>query len=318
MKLICKGGCAIRTLKQWITAVLLVIMLPISAVQAQTDVPEELYLAQAQSRSCTLCSATMMLRSCFYINGDDRWEQVTEGAVGATAWTSDGLYWNWSYAIDDNTLCVAQTGCTGITAESLKEVLDNHPEGIVLYCGGSAPHAVFLTGYEGDTFYCADPAWGYSGRRIPLTDSLLGDRHGSQSNILSAVSAYWYIASHNIEDRSYLAGCLEYSTDCRIRVRWDGYAMSLPCTAEQAGDAEQIFRIHSGEYFTAQAFLLNSAGQYWYRVGEDLYISAADAQCVSEQSPECGIQTQPPDVQEQDVVPLLLFPIIEQKMPQKY
>lgn len=296
---------------------LVLALLPVSAALAKEEVPQELYLTQAGSRTCTLCSSTMMLRSCLYINGDERWQQVTEDAVGVAAWTSDGLYWNWSFTVDDNTLSVAQTGCAGITAEKLKEVLDNHPEGIVLYCGGSAPHAVFLTDCDGDTFYCADPAWGYSGQRIPLEDSLLGDRHGSQSNILSAVSAYWYIASHNIEDRSYLTGCLEYPTDCHIRVRWDGYAMSLPCTTEQAEDAEQIFRIHSGEYFTAQAVLLNSAGQYWYRVGEDLYISAADAPCVSEE-PEYDVQTQPPDMQEQEVVPLILFSVIEQKIPQKY
>lgn len=263
--------------------VLVLVLLPVCRVQAQGEIPDDLFLTQAGSRTCTLCSATMMLRSCLYINCDDRWQRVTEDSVGVSAWTSDGLYWNWSYTIDENTVTVAQQGCGGITADELKEVLDNHPEGIVLYCGGGSPHAVFLTDYEDGVFYCADPAMGYAEKRIPLAESLLGDRHGGQAQILSAVSAYWYISSHNIEDQSYLAGCKEYPTDCRIRVRWDGYAMSLPCDEGQE-DSQKVFRIRSGDYFKAGAFLVNKEGQYWYRVGEDIYISAEDARCVQEES----------------------------------
>lgn len=244
--------------------------------------------------------------------GNDLWQQVTEDSVAAWAWTSEGMYWNWNYSIEENDISVAQRGCGGITADGLKEVLDNHPEGIVLYCGGSAPHAVFLTDYEGGTFYCADPAMGYAEKRIPLDESLLGDRHGGQASILSAVSAYWYISSHNIEDQRYLAGCREYPTDCRIRVRWDGDAMSLPCGAEQE-DSQKVFRIRSGDRFTASAFLINREGQYWYRVGEDVYISAEDAKCVpkEEQPVPDAIQAEPEE--DADVVLLLLNPEIPPK-----
>lgn len=274
-------------------------------VRAQ-EVPQSLFLEQAGSRTCTLCSATMMLRSCLYILGDDRWQQVTEDSVGVSAWTSDGLYWNWSYTIDENTITVDQQGCGGITVDELKGVLDNHPEGIVLYCGGSSPHAVFLTDCQNGTFYCADPAMGYAEKRIPLEESLLGDRHGGQAQILSAVSAYWYIASHNIEDRSYISDCQVYSTDYTIRVRWDGYAMSLPCTQEQREDSEKVFRIRSGETYTAQALLLNDAGQGWFCVGEDIYISAEDAQRAGGGTQTNEQRTDPQADEQMQVVPLLL------------
>lgn len=292
---------------------MLALLLPGVQVLAQEVPPEELYLTQAGSRTCTLCSATMMLRSCMYKLGDDRWQQVTEDSVAVSAWTSEGMYWNWSYSIGDNNVNVAQQGCSGITEENLRDVLDEHPEGIVLYCGGSAPHAVFLSDYEDDVFYCADPAMGYAEKRITLAESLLGDRHGGQAQILSAVSAYWYVSSHNIEDQSYLAGCKEYPTDCRIRVRWDGDAVSLPCPEGQE-DSQKVFRIHSGDHFKASAFLINRDGQYWYRVGEDVYISAIDARCVpAEEQPLPDIRPET-DIQENtDVVLLLLEPEIPPK-----
>ena len=72
-------------------------------------------------------------------------------------------------------------------------MLDEHPEGIEFYCG-NVPHAVFLTDYEGDTFYCADPAPYNSCRRIPLADSWNGYRlGGTQDAVLRNATAYWAI-----------------------------------------------------------------------------------------------------------------------------
>ena len=48
-------------------------------------------------------------------------------------------------------------------------------------------------------FYCFDPAQYYSGRRIPLTGSWLGECLGSQSSILASITSYWYISSYSIQ-----------------------------------------------------------------------------------------------------------------------
>ncbi|MCD8023837.1 MAG: hypothetical protein LUF30_12990, partial [Lachnospiraceae bacterium] len=92
-------------------------------------------------------------------------------------------------------ITVSHNSVSGITASKLKSLLDQHPEGIVLYCG-KIPHAVFVTRYSGDTFYCADPLSGYSGSERKLSSSYLGKKYGSQAKILSNTTAYWYVSKY--------------------------------------------------------------------------------------------------------------------------
>lgn len=160
------------------------------------EFPQDFYLSQNERDTCTLCSATMMIRSALYQKNDARWSEVTEAKLRPVAWwKNDGLLHTFSYALDDTFINVNfQHTVNGISAASLKQVLNQHPEGIALYCG-KAPHAVFLIGYEGDTFYCAETAQGYSGKAIPLSSSTLGRRYGSQNDILKNVTGYWYVSS---------------------------------------------------------------------------------------------------------------------------
>lgn len=164
--------------------------------QVQAQAPE--YLQQETGDSCTLCSSTMLIRSLFACSGSDAWSQVTEADVRGKAWTSAGLSWNWSYSVGEDRVTVGHAGTQGMSLEQVQRLLSLHPEGFVLYCGGSQPHAVFVTDVTEDNLYCADPAWGYAGDRIPVADSLLGKRHGSQEDILASVTAYWYIADSDI------------------------------------------------------------------------------------------------------------------------
>ncbi|MCD8048594.1 MAG: hypothetical protein LUG52_03155, partial [Clostridia bacterium] len=153
-----------------------------------TSLPTNIYLQQEGTTTCTLASATMMLRARKYLSGKD-YSSITESAVESTAWAgSSGLKWNWTYS----GITVTHSSVSGISASSLKSLLDKHPEGIVLYCG-NYPHAVFLTRYSGDTFYCADPLSGYSGKELKLKSSKLGAVYGSQSKVLKNVTAYWYV-----------------------------------------------------------------------------------------------------------------------------
>ena len=167
---------------------------------AVTQLPEEFYLTQLVSGTCTLCSAAMMVRSCLYINSNPGWLNVTETSLKTFAWINGmGLKWNFTYDTEFATVKVAHQGVSGFTADSLKALLDKHPEGIVLYCG-NLPHAVFLMGYEGDTFYCAETVSYYSGEMIPLVESWLGIKYGSQAAVLSNATAYWYVESYEGHD----------------------------------------------------------------------------------------------------------------------
>ena len=167
--------------------------------QAAELLPQELYLEQSRPRVCTLASSTMLVRSALYLNGSSHWSEVTEADVETFAWLGGvGLQFCWTFRTDYAAITVEHTAMQGVTPERLKRLLDAHPEGIVFYCG-NCPHAVFLTDYEGDTFYCADPAPTIAGERIPLDASWLGECYGGdQATILANATAYWAITACSI------------------------------------------------------------------------------------------------------------------------
>ena len=180
-----------------ICLVLVSSLLPLPA-RAATQLPQEIFLEQEVNSSCTLCTSAMMLRAHLYLSGNSNWSKITESAIRPYAWVSQGLLWNWSYTIEGSTINVSHENLSGISVTGLKALVDKHPEGIVLHIK-SIPHSVLITDYEGDTFYCADPASWYSGKRIPIEESYFGSKLGKQANILSQASAYWYISSSTVQ-----------------------------------------------------------------------------------------------------------------------
>lgn len=197
------------------------------AVQTAAALPNELFLTQNVSGTCTLSSAAMMLRTAMYLHGNPDWTKVTENSLRPSAWVEGvGLKWNFSHTVGNTTVKVGRYVQSGFTIQQLKAVLDAHPEGVVLYCG-KLPHAVFLTGYEGDVFYCADTVKGISQRQITLKESWLGIKYGSQAAVLKKITAYWYITDYTENGQSLHCDCSrEYAgtyvstssaTDLRIR-----------------------------------------------------------------------------------------------------
>lgn len=158
--------------------------------EAGTDpaYPESLVIQQSRRGTCTLCSAAMMLRARLYRDGCRDWQAPDESSTSTYGWCSAGLIWSWSYPAADGTLTVAHAFLSGVSEGDLAALLEEHPEGIVLYCG-NLPHAVYLMGYEDGAFICADPAWGTVST---LAESSLGSC-GGQDSILANVTAYWYI-----------------------------------------------------------------------------------------------------------------------------
>ena len=173
-------------------------ILPASAA----SFPSSLYLRQITNVSCTRASNTMMCRARAYLSGNDNWSSITEyDLTNCGAW-SDSYGMSWNYTLSKpgdgiHSIRVSETAVSGLSLGTVKALLNAHPEGFVMYCG-RLPHAIFITDYQGDTIYCADPGWGYSGDRRPLTSSYFGTCYGSQTNILANVTAYWYVAGYNI------------------------------------------------------------------------------------------------------------------------
>lgn len=168
--------------------------------QAAEILPQELYMEQSRAGICTMTSATMLLRSALYLNGSSHWSEIGEREAANACWLwGQGILFQWTFETDYAKIDVEVTHISGITAEELKKVLDEHPEGVEFYCG-NVPHAVFLTDYEGDTFYCADPAPYNSCRRIPLADCWNAYRlGGGQDAVLRNATAYWSIVDMDIE-----------------------------------------------------------------------------------------------------------------------
>ncbi len=190
-----------RIISLILTLVILVSVVAVApfTASAATSLPDSIYIQQGYPATCTLAASTMMLRSRMYLSGNSGWSSVTEDSLLPVAWISKvGLRHSFTYNINGNSMSVAHSYTSGISVGTLKWLLDTHPEGIVLYCG-NLPHAVFVTDYEGDTFYCADSAGSpYSGKRLPLASSLVGYHYGAQANILANTTAYWYVSSYNI------------------------------------------------------------------------------------------------------------------------
>ena len=131
----------------------------------------------------------MLLRAKAYLNGDGNWSSITESSLKSTAWIEhQGLRHSFTF----QNIPVRHSSVSGISVSYLKNLLNEHPEGLVIHCK-SLPHAVWVMSYDGDTFYCSDPLGNYSGDKRPLANSYLGRRFGSQANILNNITAFWYV-----------------------------------------------------------------------------------------------------------------------------
>ena len=161
--------------------------------------PEEVAVAQSQSGTCTLASAAMMIRGRMYLSGNSKWSSITEHDIRGDVWLEGaGIYYSWTYTTVGVIITGDHEDVSGLSESQLSAMLSRHPEGIEIHCAG-VPHAVLVTDYTEGVFYCFDPAQYYSGRRIPLTGSWLGECLGSQSSILASITSYWYISSYSIQ-----------------------------------------------------------------------------------------------------------------------
>ena len=154
------------------------------------------------SVTCTYFAAVHMMRRKAILDGRTDWDVMSKEAIKDpnSALTQElwanGLNGTFSYKLAEdyslNGKCVASGS---LSVESLASLLKDHPEGIEVYDTG-LPHAVLVTGYDSSTgtFYCYDSDPGQPKGFIPLSESLIGDKHGnSQDNVLANIGKYWYL-----------------------------------------------------------------------------------------------------------------------------
>ena len=145
------------------------------------------FLKQAEgSVTCTLVASTMMVRRAAMMNGNSNWASITESSMKSTAWTdSGGLWYNFTYA----GISVKHSSLPGGSSNTatLISLLNQHPEGIVLYKNTYPTHAVLLTDYTNGVFYCADPGYGTPTGRIPISSAAYVT--------INNAAEYWYVSS---------------------------------------------------------------------------------------------------------------------------
>ena len=135
-----------------------------AALAVDLNVDAGFYFKQSRGGTCTLASAAMMLRRRAYFDGLSDWTNVTENSVRSTAW-ANGLAHSFTYKEMQVGYATLPSGLQSKTAV-LISLLEQHPEGIVLY-DRTQPHAVLLTDYTNGIFYCSDPAGNIGYGRIP-------------------------------------------------------------------------------------------------------------------------------------------------------
>ena len=152
---------------------------------------DDVYLTQSVAHTCTLIAATMMLRNYSCQRGSP-YLQVTDTGVGNFAWTKQyGLSQNFTIG-QVSVTCNADIRTCEDKKAYLINVLQYHPEGVVIYDTG-APHAIWLFGYDedADIFYCADTINRNGGHAIPLDESII--RGATQQDKINTIDKIWYV-----------------------------------------------------------------------------------------------------------------------------
>lgn len=139
-----------------------------------------MFFKQQGHYTCTLCANAMLLRRTTRILGGD-WQSVTESSCRGSIWYGEGMAFTYTY----NGIHVDNERIYGPSANTLRELLAKHPEGIVAY-DYDYPHAILLTDYTNGKFYCADPANNTPSGRIEVTQSLID---------VNGIEDYWYVTN---------------------------------------------------------------------------------------------------------------------------
>ncbi len=172
------------------------------------------YFNQTSAGPCFACSMANLMKRYCYLSGDSDWADIVpyctfdngmsiyssivfSGTVSASWIAKDasgstvsekrsgwGVGIRGSYSLHGISFSVS-TGYN-ITKSGLIELLDSHPEGVVIYQSG---HAKLITRYDSsyDDFYCVDPVVGYSHGY----ERLLGETWGW--DYISGSNQYEYI-----------------------------------------------------------------------------------------------------------------------------
>jgi len=148
---------------------------------------------------CTLVAATMLIRRAAILTGNPNWKDITVDKVKVQAWV-DGIGLKYTFTYAGITVNKAKFANDPVN-ESIA-LLQQHPEGIVLYHQNRKPraHAILLTDYTDGIFYCADPSDAVPYGRIPVSLGLVQVENADSYYYISSPSIPSYIYPYTNED----------------------------------------------------------------------------------------------------------------------
>lgn len=262
-----------------LAAVMVMTMLPGMVLESEAaafdDInASEVFLKQETDYTCTLAATAMLMRRRAMIEGKENWSSITESALRPVAW-DNGLKGTFAY---NGITITAIRKNSGIPLGELMDLLEKHPEGVVIH---NDAHAVLLTDYDSETgtFYCADPAYGAQGR-VPLnhpeTCHYKGYGLKTQGEILGSIVHCWYAVGEVELEKGYLSKCSPITPTLAQVTGKEGNLKALPCSIET--DPES-FAYHSlkGKTFVVDGFCTNTAGNLWYRTSCNCGCGAEEA-----------------------------------------
>ncbi|MBE6966235.1 MAG: hypothetical protein E7441_09420 [Ruminococcaceae bacterium] len=226
--------------KRQICSIIFTIFIVISSLCVSVfSVPDisdsNVYFKQTDSY-CTMDSTAMMFRRKAILDKNENWEHITEKSMLSQGNWLPGLSATPKFVDKDLGLNMTATGVllygmqnnnhqknkdVNALIAKLKKMLDEHPEGIVLYLyerhpsGGKSvcgwEHAVVLTGYDSSgNFYCSDPGSSKTGI-INLLGSILTSKKRANTQSLKELLSYsvkiWYVSnSSNVNMNNQSSG----------------------------------------------------------------------------------------------------------------
>lgn len=193
-----------------IAVLMAVTVLPFTAdtAEAATKLTDKsvYYVTGYIGGDCLLTANNYMMRRASILRGSTKWQGLNNTSVplrsalcvGSSRYSNCLLY-SYSYTYDGLTFKGKRKGLSGSKSSKirkLKSMLDKHPEGVAVWAsnaGKGYPHAVLLTGYKGNTFYCADSTHNASKYRKKGKNRGVEPFSTCTVSSISRISAYWYL-----------------------------------------------------------------------------------------------------------------------------
>lgn len=196
--------------------------------QLNIEDPELYYVKKYHSGDCVLCSNAYMIMRAAYYNGSEDYQKITNNLLRRYACTSKHgciMKHDYKFTFDGVTYRIKAKSLSGKKSakeKKLKELLEEHPEGIVVRgAARSGGHGILLTSYEDGKFYAVDSAQNYHGRNKGIVEY-----DDTTMYSIKRLTQIWYIESQTGFPKSHIDDIALFKTTVKktskgFFIRWN-------------------------------------------------------------------------------------------------